>query len=182
MPGCRRGVVCGWCGLGTRLVVWSCGSGSLCCMCMQQHTKRVIKAALDGEIADHLGYENQDPAGKDGGNSRNGVRAKTVLTDVDRSRSSCRGTGRTRSRLWRPSQWPPLSTAAVQARELGPDTPRSATPGGAHQAEPTMEHRRDGGRRLRLVLAQQAPMTKSCPVGRTTGRAAHQEEDKWPQN
>ena len=30
----------------------------------------------------HLGYEKHDPAGRDGGNSRNGYRAKTVLTDV----------------------------------------------------------------------------------------------------
>ena len=54
------------------------GEGGL----LQQLTKRVIEAALDGEITDHLGYEKHDPAGKDGGNSRNGARAKTVLTDV----------------------------------------------------------------------------------------------------
>src|SRR3954471_7053971 len=54
------------------------GEGGL----LQQLTKRVIEAALDGEITDHLGYEKHDPAGKDGGNSRNGSRAKTVLTDV----------------------------------------------------------------------------------------------------
>ena len=30
----------------------------------------------------HLGYAKHDPAGRDGGNSRNGVRAKTVLTDI----------------------------------------------------------------------------------------------------
>jgi putative transposase len=54
------------------------GDGGL----LQQLTKRVIEAALDGEITDHLGYDKHDPAGKDGGNSRNGSRAKTVLTDV----------------------------------------------------------------------------------------------------
>ena len=54
------------------------GEGGL----LQQLTKRVIEAALDGEITDHLGYEKHDPAGKDGGNSRNGARAKTVLTDI----------------------------------------------------------------------------------------------------
>jgi putative transposase len=54
------------------------GEGGL----LQHLTKRVIEAALDGEITDHLGYEKHDPAGKDGGNSRNGSRAKTVLTDV----------------------------------------------------------------------------------------------------
>src|SRR5262245_28405252 len=54
------------------------GEGGL----LQHLTKRVIEAALDGEITDHLGYEKHDPAGKDGGNSRNGGRGKTVLTDV----------------------------------------------------------------------------------------------------
>jgi transposase-like protein len=49
---------------------------------LQQLTKRVLEAALDGEITDHLGYDKHDPAGKNGGNSRNGARAKTVLTDV----------------------------------------------------------------------------------------------------
>lgn len=54
------------------------GDGGL----LQQLTKRVLESALDGEITDHLGYDKGDPAGKNGGNSRNGVRAKTVLTDV----------------------------------------------------------------------------------------------------
>jgi putative transposase len=45
-------------------------------------TKRVFEAALEGEMDDHLGYGKHDPAGRDGGNSRNGTRAKTVLTDV----------------------------------------------------------------------------------------------------
>jgi transposase-like protein len=43
-------------------------------------TKMVIEGALEGELDDHLGYEKNDPAGRDGGNSRNGRRAKTVLT------------------------------------------------------------------------------------------------------
>ena len=47
-----------------------------------QLTKRLPEAAPDGEITDHLGYGKHDPAGRDGGNSRNGSRAKTVLTDV----------------------------------------------------------------------------------------------------
>jgi putative transposase len=45
-------------------------------------TKRVLEAALDGEMDAHLGYARHDPAGRDGGNSRNGYRAKTVLTDI----------------------------------------------------------------------------------------------------
>jgi putative transposase len=54
------------------------GDGGL----LQQLTKRVLEAALDGEITDHLGYDKGDPAGNNGGNSRNGVRGKTVLTEV----------------------------------------------------------------------------------------------------
>ena len=38
-------------------------------------TKMVIEGALEGELDDHLGYEKNDPAGRDGGNSRNGRRA-----------------------------------------------------------------------------------------------------------
>jgi transposase-like protein len=49
---------------------------------VQQLTKRVLEAALDGEITEHLGYDKGDLAGNNGGNSRNGIRAKTVLTDV----------------------------------------------------------------------------------------------------
>ena len=42
----------------------------------------VIEGALEGELDDHLGYGKHDPEGRDGGNSRNGHRAKTVLTDT----------------------------------------------------------------------------------------------------
>jgi transposase-like protein len=45
-------------------------------------TKRVLEAGLEAEMTDHLGYDRHDPAGRDGGNSRNGTRAKTVVTDV----------------------------------------------------------------------------------------------------
>src|SRR5436305_2841045 len=45
-------------------------------------TKMVIEGALEGELDDHLGYVRHDPEGRDGGNSRNGRRAKTVLTDA----------------------------------------------------------------------------------------------------
>ena len=33
-------------------------------------------------MAEHLGYDKHDPVGRDRGNSRNGVRAKTVLTEI----------------------------------------------------------------------------------------------------
>jgi putative transposase len=43
--------------------------------------KTVIETALEEELAEHLGYDKHDPVGRNGGNSRNGKRAKTVLTD-----------------------------------------------------------------------------------------------------
>src|ERR1035438_1648539 len=45
-------------------------------------TKTVLEAALDGELTEHLGYEPYDPAGHNSGNSRNGFRTKTVITDI----------------------------------------------------------------------------------------------------
>jgi putative transposase len=56
------------------------GEGGL----LQQLTKRVLESALEGEITDHVGYEKHDATGRNSGNSRNGTRAKTVLTDVGR--------------------------------------------------------------------------------------------------
>ncbi|MET0135530.1 MAG: IS256 family transposase [Kibdelosporangium sp.] len=45
-------------------------------------TKLVVESALEGEMDDHLGYRKHDPAGRTGGNSRNGSRGKTVLTEA----------------------------------------------------------------------------------------------------
>jgi len=45
-------------------------------------TKMVVEGVLEGELDDHLGYARHEPAGRDGGNSRNGHRTKTVLTDT----------------------------------------------------------------------------------------------------
>src|SRR5262249_24190041 len=45
-------------------------------------TKLVVEGALDGELDGHLGYGKHDPAGRDGGNSRNGHRVKTVITEA----------------------------------------------------------------------------------------------------
>jgi putative transposase len=49
---------------------------------LAQLTKRLLESALEGEITDHLGYDKHDPAGRGTGKSRNGTRAKIVLTDV----------------------------------------------------------------------------------------------------
>jgi putative transposase len=56
-------------------------------------TKMVIDGALEGELDDHLGYGKHDPEGRDGGNSRNGRRPKTMLTARGRWRFRCPGTG-----------------------------------------------------------------------------------------
>jgi putative transposase len=45
-------------------------------------TKVVLEGALEGEMDAHLGYARHDPAGNGSGNSRNGHRAKTVITDA----------------------------------------------------------------------------------------------------
>ena len=45
-------------------------------------TRVVLESALEGEMDAHLGYAKHDPAGNGSGNSRNGKRVKTVLTDV----------------------------------------------------------------------------------------------------
>ena len=45
-------------------------------------TKTVLEAGLEAELTEHLGYDKHAPEGRDGGNSRNGTRPKTVLTEV----------------------------------------------------------------------------------------------------
>jgi putative transposase len=46
-----------------------------------QMTKAVLERAFQIEMADHLGYERGDPAGRGSGNSRNGSTGKTVITN-----------------------------------------------------------------------------------------------------
>lgn len=45
-------------------------------------TKRVLESALEEELTDHLGYQPCDPSGHQSGNSCNGTRAETVLTEI----------------------------------------------------------------------------------------------------
>lgn len=45
-------------------------------------TKRVLEFSLEGEVDARLGYGRHGLAGRDGGNSRNGKRSETVLTEV----------------------------------------------------------------------------------------------------
>ena len=45
---------------------------------LQQLTKALVERALNGELTHHLGYEKNDPAGNNSGNSRNGTSPKTL--------------------------------------------------------------------------------------------------------
>jgi putative transposase len=45
-------------------------------------TKTVLETALEVELEDHLGYPKHAVEGRDKGNSRNGSRSKTLLTEV----------------------------------------------------------------------------------------------------
>ena len=49
---------------------------------MQQLTKRVLEAALDGEMDAHLGYGKHERDSGSGRNARNGRRSETVLTEA----------------------------------------------------------------------------------------------------
>nr|WP_020109886.1 IS256 family transposase [Nocardia sp. 348MFTsu5.1] len=49
---------------------------------LNQLTKNVLETALDAEMTEHLGYDKHDPVGRGSGNSRNGMRSKTVLTEI----------------------------------------------------------------------------------------------------
>ncbi|MEU4955723.1 IS256 family transposase, partial [Streptomyces lavendulae] len=52
------------------------GQGGL----LQQLTKKILESALEGEITDHLGHEKHEKTRA--GNTRNGTRSKTVVTEV----------------------------------------------------------------------------------------------------
>lgn len=45
-------------------------------------TRQVLQAALEAEMAHHLGYDKHDPSGRNLGNSRNGYTPKTVTTEI----------------------------------------------------------------------------------------------------
>src|SRR5688500_2612609 len=49
---------------------------------LQQMTRLVLEAGLEAEMSSHLGYDKHEAAGRNGGNSRNGARTKTVITEV----------------------------------------------------------------------------------------------------
>jgi putative transposase len=49
---------------------------------LQGLAKTVIESALETELTEHVGYQPYDWAGRNSGNSRNGTRTKTVITDI----------------------------------------------------------------------------------------------------
>ena len=44
--------------------------------------RTVLQTGMEVELAEHLGYERNDPSGRGSGNSRNGYSAKTVATEI----------------------------------------------------------------------------------------------------
>lgn len=54
------------------------GEGGL----LKQMTKALLERSLQGELTDHLGYEEGDPAGAGSGNSRNGTTPKRLATEA----------------------------------------------------------------------------------------------------
>src|SRR5450631_2964354 len=49
---------------------------------LQQMTRLVLQAGLEAEMSSHLGYDKHAVEGRNGENSRNGTRTKTLLTEV----------------------------------------------------------------------------------------------------
>jgi putative transposase len=45
-------------------------------------TKQILETGLEVEMDEHLGYTKHSSAGRNGANSRNGTRSKTVLTEI----------------------------------------------------------------------------------------------------
>ncbi len=50
--------------------------------CWRSLTKQVLETGLEVEMEEHLGYDKHAAEGRNGGNSRNGTRSKTVITEV----------------------------------------------------------------------------------------------------
>jgi len=48
---------------------------------LKQLTKALVERAMQAEMTQHIGYEKNDPSGKNTGNSRNGTSKKTLATD-----------------------------------------------------------------------------------------------------
>jgi putative transposase len=49
---------------------------------LSELTKQVLETGLEVEMEEHLGYPKHAAEGRNHGNSRNGTRSKTVITDI----------------------------------------------------------------------------------------------------
>jgi len=49
---------------------------------LSELTKQVLETGLEVEMEEHLGYAKHAAEGRNGGNSRNGTRSKTVITEI----------------------------------------------------------------------------------------------------
>lgn len=99
-------------------------------------TKRVLELGLEVEMSEHLGYDKHSSEGDHSGNSRNGTRAKTVLTEigpveigVPRDRSGTFEPQTIRKRQRRLEGPTPRNTSSSSASSGASATPRCGTSG-----------------------------------------------------
>ena len=104
-------------------------------------TKRVLEAGLEAELDEHLGYTKHDPVGRNGENSRNGTRSKTVITevgpieiDVPRDRDGSFEPQLVRKRQQR------LSLDASPHRPICPHSRKERTDGSGHPSSWSRRH------------------------------------------
>src|SRR6478752_10524225 len=120
-------------------------------------TKNVLETALEAEMDEHLGYEKHDVSGRGSGNSRNGTRTKTVLTeigpveiDVPRDTGSTFAPQIVKKRQRRLTGVDEivlsLSAKGLTTGEIAAHFPRCSVPGsqGHHLTDHGEGHRRDG--------------------------------------
>ncbi|GAA3185291.1 hypothetical protein GCM10010451_38130 [Streptomyces virens] len=131
------------------------GEGGL----LQQLTKRLLESALEGEITEHLGYDQHDPVGEDGDNSRNGKRSRTVLTEVGPVEIAVPLTGTARSNRDR-----------QKAAEAPDRLPGAINP--ILSGEPGQRDALDGDALLE-VRAVPVPVRPFHPHGRRTRQTPH---------
>ena len=132
----------------------------------------------------HLGYAKHDPAGRDGGNSRNGHRAKTVLTDVGPVEIDV---PRDRDGSFAPKIVAQAAAAAGRGRRhgdlagrQGPDHRRGRRPTSPRSTAPrcrrdtiSRDHRPGAGRPGRVAVPAARPgLPGACSSTRSTSRSA----------
>lgn len=116
-----------------------------------QLTKNVLETALDAEMSEHLGYDRHDPAGRGSGNSRNGTRAKTVLTEIGPVEIEV-----------------PRDTASTSRAADRPQAPAPLDGRGRDRALADSARLDDGGRSRRTSRRSMAPRSARDAVSRIT--------------